>query len=98
VGLYWAVNFEWDPRKDAAKERKHGITFDEASSVFGDPFALTADDPDHSLDERRFLTVGYSTQHRLIIVAHTDRTDCIRIINAREVTPAERERYEEGEQ
>ncbi len=92
------MDFEWDPLKDDANQHKHGVSFDEASTVFGDPFALTNDDPDHSTDERRFLTTGYSSRHRLIIVAHLDREDRIRIITAREVTPAERQVYEKPEQ
>ena len=67
------MEFEWDPEKDAANQQKHGISFSEASTVFGDSLALTILDPDHSLDEQRFLTTGYSSQNRLIIVAHTDR-------------------------
>ena len=92
------MDFEWDPRKDAANQQKHGISFDKARSVFGDPFALTNHDPDHSMEERRFLPTGYSSSHRLIIVAHMDRADRIRIINARLVTPTERSVYEEPEQ
>jgi len=92
------VNFEWDPRKNAANQQKHGVSFEEAQTVFGDPFALTNNDPDHSDEERRFLTTGYSARHRLIIVAHMDGVDRLRIINARQVTPAERQTYEEPEQ
>jgi uncharacterized protein len=77
------VNFEWDPKKDAANQQKHGISFEEASSIFGDPLAWTITDPDQSIEEQRFLTTGYSSQRRLIIVAHTDRGDRIRIITAR---------------
>jgi hypothetical protein len=71
------------------------VSFDEGSTVFGDPFAITIDDPDHSSDESRMLTTGYSSRQRLIIVAHTDRDERIRIISAREVTAAERRHYEE---
>jgi uncharacterized DUF497 family protein len=91
------LQFEWDPEKDAQNLAKHGVSFEEASSVFGDPFALTIDDPDHSHDEDRFLTTGSSFRQRVIIVAHTDRAERIRIISAREVTAAERQIYEEGE-
>ena len=91
------MDFEWDPEKDEANQRKHGVSFDEASTVFGDPLAWTIDDPDHSADEARFLTTGLSSQ-RLIIVAHTDREGRTRLINAREVTAAERRTYEEGDQ
>lgn len=89
------MDFEWDPDKDVVNQRKHGVTLDEASTVLGDPLALTIDDPDHSVDEQRFLTTGISTSQRLIIVAHTDREDRIRIISAREVTAGERRTYEE---
>ena len=88
-------NFEWDPEKDQHNQVKHGVSFDEASTVFGDPFALTISDPDHSVEENRFLTTGYSNRQRLIIVAHTDRDERMRLINAREVTAAERHIYEE---
>ena len=81
-------------RKNLAK---HGVSFDEAAGVFGDPLAVTIGDPDHSHEEQRFLTIGLSKRGRLIIVAHTDRERRVRIINAREVTPAERKQYESGE-
>ena len=89
------MQFEWDPAKDQENQAKHGVSFDEAASVFGDPLATTIDDPDHSTEEGRFLTTGYSNRQRLIIVAHTDRQERLRIINARDVTAAERHTYEE---
>ncbi len=89
------MQFEWDPDKDQQNQAKHGVSFVEASTVFGDPFALTIDDPDHSVAENRFLTTGYSNHQRLIVVAHTDRDDGIRLINARNVTATERNVYEE---
>lgn len=89
------MQFEWDPEKNQQNQAKHGVSFDEGSTVFGDPFAITINDPDHSADERRMLTTGYSDRQRLIIVAHTDRDEHIRIINAREVTGSERRDYEE---
>jgi hypothetical protein len=92
------MDFEWDPSKNDANQRKHGTSFEEASTVFGDPLAWTIHDPDHSAEEARFLTTGLSSQQRLIIVSHTDREDRIRIINAREVTAAERRTYEKGDQ
>ena len=67
------MQFEWDPNKAAETLNKHGVSFDEALSVFGDPLATTIDDPDHSIDEFRFLTLGYSKNQRLIVVAHTER-------------------------
>ena len=87
--------FEWDPVKDQQNEAKHGVSFEEASTVFGDEFALTIDDPEHSVAEKRFLTTGYSNRQRLIIVAHTDCDEGIRLINARDVTATERNVYEE---
>lgn len=92
------MDFEWDPDKDAENQRKHSVAFDEASTVFGDPLAWTIQDPDHSADEARFLTTGYSTSQRLIIVAHTDREGRVRLISARQVTAAERRTYEEGDE
>ena len=89
------MQFEWNPDKDRENQAKHGVSFDEGSTVFGDPFAITIDDPDHSSDEHRLLTTGYSDRQRLIIMAHTDRDERIRIISAREVTAAERRDYEE---
>ena len=89
------MQFEWDPDKDRRNQLKHGVSFDEASTVFGDPLALTIDDPDHSVDENRFLTTGLSNQQRLIVVVHTDRDDGIRLISAREATATERHAYQE---
>lgn len=74
--------YEWDPDKAVDNERKHGVPFDEAKTVFLDPFADTFDDPDHSADERRFMTIGLSTRPRLLFVAHVDRgDDRVRIIS-----------------
>jgi uncharacterized DUF497 family protein len=70
-------------------------SFEEAATVFGDPLALTYPDPDHSASEQRFITVGMSAAERVLIVAHTDRDDSIRVINARKTTQTERKRYEE---
>jgi uncharacterized DUF497 family protein len=88
------VQFEWDLNKAAENLTKHGVSFDEASTIFGDPLATTIDDPDHSIDENRFLTMGYTSKHRLIVVAHTEREGRIRIISAREPTSQERRQYE----
>ena len=76
---------------------KHGVSFNEASTVFGDPLAVTIDDPDHSHDEQRYLTTGFSQHHRLILVAHSEREGRFRIISARDVTASERTHYESGE-
>lgn len=89
------MNFEWNPRKAEINLRKHGISFTEAGTVFGDNFAMTVPDPDHSDDEERYITIGWSNRHRLLIVSHTDREDRIRIISARELTQSERKAYEE---
>ena len=91
------MELEWDPGKARSNLTKHGVSFDEAATVFGDPLATTIHDPDHSLREKRFLTTGLSGRRRLIIVAHTDREGRQRIISAREVTSRERNQYESGE-
>ena len=88
--------YEWDSVKAAGNQRKHGVSFDEASSVFLDPFALSFDDPDHSLSERRFITIGMTSNRRLVFVAHVDKDDDrIRIISARETTRRETYEYQE---
>ena len=89
------MRFEWDERKAAANLRKHKVSFTEAVSVFYDPLSATGDDPDHSIDERRFVTFGISASGRLLAVSHSDRDDAIRIISARPVTPVERSIYED---
>lgn len=91
------MRFEWDSDKAASNLAKHGVSFEEASTVFGDPLATTIADPDHAVGEQRFLTTGLSTQQRVVIVWHTDRQDVIRIIGARDATPRERRIYESGE-
>jgi uncharacterized DUF497 family protein len=89
--------FEWDEGKSRKNLRKHGVSFDEASTIFGDPLSMTIDDPQHSISEPRWVTLGHSARHRLLAVEHTDRGGCIRIISARVATRYERESYEEGE-
>jgi uncharacterized protein len=89
------MDFEWDPNKAEINLRKHGVSFAEAGTVFGDELAITVPDPDHSDDENRYITVGWSNRRRLLIISHTDRDDKIRIIIARELTPRERKTYEE---
>jgi hypothetical protein len=88
------VQFEWDSNKAAENLVRHGVSFDEASTVFGDPLAVTIDDPDHSVDEFRFITMGHSRNQRLIVVVHTEREERIRIITAREANGRERRQYE----
>jgi uncharacterized DUF497 family protein len=90
------MEFEWDPKKSAANERKHDVTFQEASTVFGDSLAMTFADPDHSNNEQRYLTFGLSKYNRLLVVAHTDREEITRIISARLMDRKERRIYEEG--
>jgi uncharacterized DUF497 family protein len=89
------VNFEWDPGKARQNRRKHRVSFHEAATVFGDLFSLTVPDPDHSISEQRFITIGMSSAGRVLIVAHTDRDEIIRIISARKTTQRERKQYEE---
>ncbi len=90
------MRFEWDPRKAAANLKKHGISFQEAATVFGDPLAITFQDPDHSEEEERQMTFGLTLQKRLIVVSHTQRKDRTRIISARPMDRKERVIYEEG--
>ena len=90
------MQFAWDPKKAASNLRDHKVTFEEASSVFGDVLAITFDDPDHSVGESRILTFGLSEQGRLLVVSHTERRGIVRIISARRATRAERRIYEEG--
>jgi uncharacterized DUF497 family protein len=91
-----AMEFEWDDEKNATNLQKHGISFEEGATVFGDALSDTFDDPDHCGDENRFLTIGGSDKGRLLVVTHADRDDRIRIISARELTAQERRSYEEG--
>jgi uncharacterized protein len=89
------LRFEWDPLKAAANRTKHGVSFEEASSVFGDPLGLIVDDPRHSLSEKRHVLLGASERHRLLAVMFTEREEMIRVISARKVTRRERKNYEE---
>lgn len=89
-----SLRFEWDGGKAGRNIEKHGVSFEEAATVFGDPLSLTIEDPAHSWSEERFVTVGDSFAHRLLVVAHTDRGDVVRIISAREATRRERKDYE----
>ncbi|HTS17550.1 MAG TPA: BrnT family toxin [Verrucomicrobiae bacterium] len=91
------MNFEWDPHKAERNRRKHGVSFHEAATIFGDPMAVTYHDPDHSVAEDRFVTVGTSRAGRVLIVAHTDRGDNVRIVSARKTTRRERKHYEEND-
>ncbi len=90
------MEFQWDPRKDRSNRRKHAVSFREAATVFEDPLSATFPDPDHSLQEERFLTIGMSRVGRILVIAHTEYEEEIRIISARPATPTERNFYEEG--
>lgn len=89
------MDFEWNPDKAASNERKHGVSFVEASTVFADPLELTISDHTHSQGEYRFLSLGRSQNGRLVVVSYTEREqNRIRLISARLATPAEASRYE----
>lgn len=90
-----ALVFSWNLKKESGNWKKHGVTFDEAASAFGDPLSLTIADQDHSYGESRFVLTGLAISGRLLVVAHVERGDNIRIINARLATRRERLAYEE---
>jgi uncharacterized DUF497 family protein len=90
------LEFEWDDDKAKSNRKKHGVSFEEASTVFGDPLSRTIHDPVHSGEEDRFVTLGESERGRVLVVVFTDRDDRIRIISARVATKRERNDYEEG--
>ena len=90
------LNFEWDPKKAQSNLDKHGVAFEEAATVFGDPLSLTIGDPDHSEGEERFILLGQAITNRLIVVVHIEQHDRIRIISARMATKQENRTYEEG--
>ena len=87
--------FEWDSRKEAQNRQKHGVSFREAATVFGDPLSTEFPDPDHSQGEERYIIIGMSRRGRILVVAHTEKGDTIRIISARRATQYERRFYEE---
>ena len=91
------MEFEWDPEKAAANVRRRRVSFNEAATVLEDPLSTTFPDEAHSEGEMRFVTVGVSQRGRLLVVAHTERNDTIRIIRARRATRREREFYEQGD-
>lgn len=90
------MQFTWDPAKALANARKHGVSFDEAATVFGDPLARVHDDPDHSAEEQREIIIGHSTFGRLLLVSFTERGEFVRIISARRPDAEERQKYEES--
>ncbi|MBW4418460.1 MAG: BrnT family toxin [Myxacorys californica WJT36-NPBG1] len=90
------MKFEWNPDKAILNLEKHGVSFQEAATVFNNPLSVTFPDPDHSIGENRYVIIGISRFERLLIVAHTDRGEKVRIISARKATQQERRFYEEG--
>ena len=90
------MRFEWDAKKAATSVRKHGVSFEEATTALRDDLAMTGRDPDHSVGEHRFVTFGVSSAGRLLVVAHTEHGDVLRIVSARPATKSERKIYEEG--
>jgi uncharacterized DUF497 family protein len=90
------MEFEWDEKKAAANFEKHGVSFEEAQTVFDDPLYVDFFDPDHSFDEQRYIIIGESRQGRLLLVSYTERDNATRLISARELTGSEREAYEES--
>jgi uncharacterized DUF497 family protein len=89
------MRFAWDGKKAASNLVKHGISFEQAATVFDDPLSDTFPDVDHSLQEHRFIIIGSTESGKILVVAHTDDGELVRIISAREATPGERESYEE---
>ena len=87
--------FEWNPEKAEANLKKHGVSFEEAETVFYDPLSLTVSDLIHSDEENRFIITGFSDKQRQLVVVHMDRDDKIRIVSARLATPSERKKYEQ---
>jgi uncharacterized protein len=92
------VKFEWNASKAARNLKIHGVSFDDASTVFGDPLAATIDDPLHSHAERRSVTIGVAASGQLLVVSHTDRGEAVRLISARPATRAERRAYDHDEE
>ena len=90
------MHCEWEEAKAAANRQKHGISFEEAATIFDDPLYIDFYDPDHSVDEHRYFIIGTSSAGQLLIVSYTERDDAVRLISARKVTLSERKAYEEG--
>lgn len=90
------MRFEWDEEKAVSNLSKHGVSFEDAVTVFGDPLSDTLPDPDHSFEEQRFIIIGSTESGKILVVAHTDDSQTVRIISAREATHGERQFYEEG--
>lgn len=90
------MNFRWDYRKKSSNEAKHGVTFEEAKTVFGNPLAIIFGDEAHSVDEAREIIIGYSERNRILVISFAERSGAIRIISARPATRKERTDYEEN--
>jgi uncharacterized DUF497 family protein len=90
------LTFEWDKNKSKRNLKKHGVNFEEAKTIFNDPFAITIDDPDHSVAEERYLDIGLSSKGRMLVVWYTERNDNVRIIGCRKAIRSERKIYEKG--
>ncbi len=90
------MKFEWDPKKARSNLRKHKVSFEEAVTALSDPMAATGADPDHSIGEFRYITFGISERGRLLVVAHSEQGETIRIVSARPARKGERKIYEEG--
>lgn len=90
------MEFDWNPDKAALNFEKHGISFQEAATVFNDPLSMTFPDPDHSIGESRYVIIGLSRFGELLVIAHTDREEKVRIISARKATRQEKRFYEQG--
>lgn len=88
------MDFEWDSQKAGINNKKHGVSFDEASTVFGDYLSLTYPDSEHSIQEERYIIIGLSSNNRILVISHTQRGESIRIISARQATKRERDFYE----
>lgn len=87
---------EWDPNKDRANQDRHGVSFDEAATVFNDPLEIKVPDPEHSMNENRFYSIGRSEREKLLVVVYTERNGKIRLISARRPTKTERRSYEDA--
>ena len=88
--------FEWDEEKASRNEAKHGVTFEEAKTIFNDPFAMTISDPDHSNEEERWVDIGLSVKGTLLVVWYTERSERIRIIGSRRAVKSEERAYAHG--
>ena len=91
-----SLTFEWDEEKARTNLRKHRVSFDETKTLFNDPFLMTFPDPEHSLAEARYVSIGLSAQGRILVVSHTDREMNVRLISCRKATRTERRAYEEN--